>query len=59
MIDVANAIIPTDVMIAMHVWPILNEVFHALKHQQCLPTITDDELSSIHRLLHVICSKIL
>jgi enhancer of mRNA-decapping protein 4 len=58
MIDVANAIIPIDSMIAMHIRPILNEVYGFLNHQQYLPTITDDELSSIRRLMHVSYSKI-
>ncbi|XP_059434110.1 protein FAR-RED IMPAIRED RESPONSE 1-like [Corylus avellana] len=59
MIDVANAIIPTDPMIAVHVQPILNEVYGFLNYQQYLPTITSDELSSIRRLIHIICSKIM
>jgi enhancer of mRNA-decapping protein 4 len=59
MIDVANAIIPTDPMIAMHVRPIFNEVYTFFNHRQYLPTITGDELSSIRNLLHVISSKIM
>ena len=57
--DIVNAIIPIDPMIAMHVRPILNEVYGFLNHQQNLPTIIGDELSSIRRLMHVIYSKIM
>ncbi|XP_059434726.1 protein FAR-RED IMPAIRED RESPONSE 1-like [Corylus avellana] len=57
MISVANAIIPTDPMIATQVQPIFNEVYAVLNHRQYLPTITGDELSSIRSLIHVIMSK--
>ncbi|KAE7997768.1 hypothetical protein FH972_002372 [Carpinus fangiana] len=57
MISVANAIIPTDPLIAMHVQPIFNKVYAVLNQRQYLPTITDDDLSSIRSLIHVIMSK--
>jgi enhancer of mRNA-decapping protein 4 len=54
MTDVANAIIPTDPTIAMHVQLIYNEVYGILYHQRTLPTITSAELSSIQCLMNVI-----
>jgi enhancer of mRNA-decapping protein 4 len=58
MTDVANAIIPTDPMIAMHVHVrlIFDQVYNMLNHMRCLPTFISDELSSIYRLIHVINS---
>lgn len=58
MIDVANAIIPTNPMIAVHVHVqlILDQVYNILNHMRCLPTFIGDELSSIYRLMHVINS---
>ncbi|KAG2678319.1 hypothetical protein I3760_12G138500 [Carya illinoinensis] len=59
MTDVANAIIPADPMIAVHVRPIFDQVYKILNHQRSLPTITGAELSSIRLLLHVINSMLM
>jgi enhancer of mRNA-decapping protein 4 len=58
MTDVANAIIPTDPMIAMHVHVrlIFDQVYNILNHMRCLLSFNSDELSSIYRLMHVINS---
>ncbi|KAE8098914.1 hypothetical protein FH972_016942 [Carpinus fangiana] len=58
MTDVANAIIPTDPMIAVHVRPIFDQVYNILNHQRSLPTITGAELSSLRLLMHVINSML-
>ena len=59
MTDVANAIIPADPMIAVHVRPIFDQVYNILNHQRSLPTITGAELSSIRLLMHVINSMLM
>lgn len=58
MTNVANAIIPTDLMIAIHVHVrlIFDPVYNILNHMRCLPTFISDELSSIYLLMHVINS---
>jgi enhancer of mRNA-decapping protein 4 len=58
MTDVANAIIPTDPMIAMHVHVqlLFYQVYNILNHMRCLLSFNGDELSSIYRLMHVINS---
>jgi enhancer of mRNA-decapping protein 4 len=45
---VANAIIPTDPTIALHVQPILFQVYNILNHQSTLPLQAGVELSNIH-----------
>lgn len=59
MTDVANAIIPADPMIAVHVRPIFDQVYKILNHQRSLPTVTGAELSSIRLLMHVINSMLM
>ncbi|KAL0000384.1 hypothetical protein SO802_014165 [Lithocarpus litseifolius] len=59
MTDVANAIIPADPMIAVHVRPIFDQVYKILNHQRSLPTVTGTELSSIRLLMHVINSMLM
>lgn len=59
MTDVANAIIPADPMIAVHVRPIFDQVYKILNHQRSLPTVTGAELSSVRLLMHVINSMLM
>ncbi|KAF3975332.1 hypothetical protein CMV_001402 [Castanea mollissima] len=59
MTDVANAIIPADPLIAVHVRPIFDQVYKILNHQRGLPTVTGAELSSIRLLMHVINSMLM
>ncbi|XP_077216316.1 enhancer of mRNA-decapping protein 4-like [Tasmannia lanceolata] len=54
--DVAIVINPADPMIAMHVRPILEQVYQILAHQRTLPTITPAEANSIRIVMHVINS---
>jgi enhancer of mRNA-decapping protein 4 len=56
---VANAIIPTDPVIAMHGQPILFQAYYILNHQSTLPTQADVELSNIHFFINVINSIIM
>jgi enhancer of mRNA-decapping protein 4 len=56
---VANAIIPTDPAIAVHVQPILFQVYNILNHQSTLPTQAGVERSNIHFLINVINSMIM
>lgn len=59
MTDVAACIIPHDPMIAVHVRPILEQVYQILNHQRNLPTTSTTELSSIRVVMHVINSMLL
>ncbi len=59
MTDVANAILPADPMIAVHVGPIFDQVYKILSHQRSLPTLTGAEVSSIRLLMHVINSMLM
>ncbi|KAM3743848.1 hypothetical protein ACB098_06G006400 [Castanea mollissima] len=59
MTDVANAIIPADPLIAVHVRPIFDQVYKILNHQRGLPTVSGAELSSIRLLMHVINSMLM
>ncbi|KAJ8444784.1 hypothetical protein Cgig2_011746 [Carnegiea gigantea] len=59
MTDVAACIIPHDPMIAVHVRPILEQVYQILNHQRSLPTTTPTELSSIRVVMHVINSMLM
>lgn len=54
MTDVAACIIPHDPMIAVHVRPILEQVYQILNHQRSLPATLSAELSSIRVVMHVI-----
>uniref|UniRef100_A0A7N0VL38 Enhancer of mRNA-decapping protein 4 C-terminal domain-containing protein n=1 Tax=Kalanchoe fedtschenkoi TaxID=63787 RepID=A0A7N0VL38_KALFE len=56
MTDVAVAIVPTDPMIAMHVRPILEQVYQILSHHRTLPTVSAAEVTSIRLVMHVINS---
>jgi enhancer of mRNA-decapping protein 4 len=58
MTNIANAIIPIDPTIALHVWPIFNEVYDMVNHQRILPKITVPEGSSICLLIQVIASTL-
>jgi enhancer of mRNA-decapping protein 4 len=51
---VAKAIIPTDPTIAVHVQPILFQVYNILNHQSTLLTQAGVELTNIHFLINVI-----
>lgn len=53
MTDVAAAINPTYLMVAMHVRPIFEQVYQILNHQRSSPSMTGTELSNIRLLLHV------
>ncbi|XP_010676123.2 enhancer of mRNA-decapping protein 4 [Beta vulgaris subsp. vulgaris] len=59
MTDVAACIIPHDPMIAVHVRPILEQVYQILNHQRSLPTTSSSELSSIRVVMHVINSMLM
>ncbi|KAL2945022.1 Enhancer of mRNA-decapping protein 4 [Bienertia sinuspersici] len=59
MTDVAACIIPHDPMIAVHVRPILEQVYQILNHQRNLPTTSAAEMSSIRVIVHVINSMLL
>ncbi|XP_048236001.1 enhancer of mRNA-decapping protein 4 isoform X2 [Ricinus communis] len=59
MTEVAVAINPADPMIAMHVRPILDQVYQILRHQRNLATISASEAASIRLLMHVINSVIM
>uniref|UniRef100_A0A7C9AF76 Enhancer of mRNA-decapping protein 4 WD40 repeat region domain-containing protein n=1 Tax=Opuntia streptacantha TaxID=393608 RepID=A0A7C9AF76_OPUST len=59
MTDVAACIIPHDPMIAVHVRPILEQVYQILNHQRSLPTTTPTEMSSIRVVMHVINSMLM
>lgn len=59
MTDVAACIIPHDPMIAVHVRPILEQVYQILNHQRSLPTTNPTELSSIRVVMHVINSMLM
>jgi len=56
---VAKAIIPTDPAIAVHVQPILFQVYNILNHQSTLLTQAGVELTNIHFLINVINSMIM
>jgi len=56
---VANAIITTDSAIALHVQPILFQVYNILNYQSTLPLQAGVELSNIHFLINVINSMIM
>ncbi len=51
---VANAIISTNLAIAVHVQPILFEAYNILNHQSTLLTQAGVELTNIHFLINVI-----
>jgi len=55
----ANAIIPTNLTIALHVQPILFQVYNILNHQSTLPLQAGVELSNIYFLINVINSMIM
>lgn len=57
--DVAAAINPSDLTIAMHTRSIFEQVYQILNHQRSLPTMTGADLSSIRLLLHVINSMLM
>lgn len=59
MTDVANAINPSDPMIAMHVRPIFEQVYQILNHHRTLPSIKGPEISSIRLVMHVINSMLM
>jgi hypothetical protein len=56
---VANAIIPTDIGIAVNKNVILFEVYAILNHQNILPTITSVELPIIRALMNAINSMLM
>lgn len=58
MMDTVVAIKPSDGMIAMHVCPILDQVYSILNHQVSLPNKSVSELSSIRVLMKLINSTI-
>ncbi|PWA70636.1 WD40 repeat-containing protein [Artemisia annua] len=58
MMDTVVAIKPSDGMIAMHVRPILDQVYSILNHQVSLPNKSVSELSSIRVLMKLINSTI-
>lgn len=59
MTNVAVAIQPTDLMIAMHVRPIFEQVYGALAHQQSMPTTNTSDTTNIRLILHVIASVLM
>ncbi|XP_021740796.1 LOW QUALITY PROTEIN: enhancer of mRNA-decapping protein 4-like [Chenopodium quinoa] len=59
MTDAAACIHPHDPMIAVHVRPILEQVYQILNHQRSLPTTSSSELSSIRVVMHVINAMLL
>ncbi|XP_028791735.1 LOW QUALITY PROTEIN: enhancer of mRNA-decapping protein 4-like [Neltuma alba] len=59
MTDVAAAINPADPSIAVHVRPILEQVYQILGHHRALPTTSSSEASAIRLLMHVINSVLL
>ncbi|XP_042503231.1 enhancer of mRNA-decapping protein 4-like isoform X2 [Macadamia integrifolia] len=56
---VAVAIIPTDSMIAMHVRPILEQVYQILAHHVTLPTVSPNDVPSMHIVMHIINSMLM
>lgn len=59
MTEVATCILPHDPMIAVHVRPILEQVYQMLNHRRSLPTTTTGELSSIRVVMHVTNSMLM
>ncbi|KAK4759696.1 hypothetical protein SAY87_022827 [Trapa incisa] len=59
MTDVAMAVNPADPMIAVHIRPILDQVYQVLGHHRNLPTISSSEANSIRLLMHVINSVLM
>ncbi|KAJ1400379.1 WD40/YVTN repeat-like-containing domain superfamily [Sesbania bispinosa] len=57
--DVAAAINPVDPRIAMHVRPILDQMYRTLGHHRDLSTTSPSEASAIRLLMHVINSVLL
>jgi enhancer of mRNA-decapping protein 4 len=56
---VANATIPIDPVITLHVQPIFFQVYNILNHQSTLPLQASVELSNIHFLINFINSMIM
>ncbi|KAK9691536.1 hypothetical protein RND81_09G202700 [Saponaria officinalis] len=59
MMDVASCIVPHDPMIAVHVRPILEQVYQILNHQRSFPSTTPAETSSLRVIMHVINSMLM
>ncbi|XP_043699488.1 enhancer of mRNA-decapping protein 4-like isoform X2 [Telopea speciosissima] len=56
---VAVAINPADSMVAIHVRPILEQVYQILAHNITLPTATPNDVTSMHIVMHIINSLLM
>lgn len=59
MTEVAVAINPADPLIAMHVRPVLEQVYQILGHQRNLSTTSASDANTIRVLMHVINSVLM
>ncbi|KAJ4981311.1 hypothetical protein NE237_032148 [Protea cynaroides] len=56
---VAVAINPSDSTIALHLRPILEQVYQILAHHISLPSVTSNDVTSMHIVMHIINSMLM